>query len=176
MPWNTLSFRRRPAILVALIALATPIPTAFPAGAESAAVATGAQTMHATGTFDVKIRPLALDGPASDDRLGRMSIDKQYHGDLEGTGLGQMLTAQTTVETSAVYVAIERVTGVLAGRRGSFVLHHRGLMTKEGRSLEVSIVPDSGTGELAGIAGKLAIEIEGGIHRYALDYTLPGAP
>ena len=132
--------------------------------------------MHAHGTFEVKIKPLALDGPAADERLGRMSIEKQFHGDLVATGLGQMLTAMTSTEGSAAYTAVERVSGTLAGRQGSFALVHRGVMSRAGMELSVTIVPDSGEGELEGIAGQLAIVVAGGVHSYDLEYTLPDKP
>lgn len=130
----------------------------------------GTAMNHAKGEFEVKIKPLALDGPAEDASLGRMSIEKQFRGELEGTGMGQMLTFEREA-----YVAIERVTGTLAGKKGSFGLQHRGVMSEE-LGLLITIVPGSGTGELAGISGKLQITIEGGKHFYDLEYTLPAAP
>lgn len=131
---------------------------------------------HAAGPFDVKVSPLPLAGPAEDATLGRMAIEKQYHGDLEATANGQMLTASTEVKGSAAYVAIERVSGKLNGRTGTFALHHRGVMVRGEPHLEVTVVPDSGTGELAGLEGTLRIVIaEGGKHSYEFDYTLPEA-
>jgi hypothetical protein len=135
----------------------------------------GAMTARATGTFDVKLTPLPSDDK-SGSAVGRMSIDKQYHGDLEGTGRGAMLTAMTAVEGSAGYVAIERVEGKLEGRSGAFVLQHSGIMTRGAPTLTITVVPDSGTGALAGIAGRLSIEIAGGKHSYVLEYTLPAGP
>ena len=129
---------------------------------------------HASGPFEVKLSPQAPDDKAADAALGRMSIDKLFHGDLEGTSKGQMLTAGTDVKGSAGYVAIERVTGTLHGRRGSFVLQHDGTMTRGAPQLAVNVVPDSGTGELVGLAGALRIIIEDGRHSYELDYTLDG--
>ena len=102
-----------------------------------------------------------------------MSIDKTFHGDLEATSHGEMLTAMTGVKGSAVYVAIERVTGTLNGKRGSFVLHHRGVMHDGEQELEVIVVPDSGTGELEGISGEMKIRIEDGKHFYDFKYGLP---
>ncbi len=128
---------------------------------------------HATGEFDVKITPQPLSGPAEDATLGRLAIEKEFRGDLTGSGKGQMLTAGTEVEGSAVYVAIERVSATLAGRSGSFALHHRGIMTRGEPELSVQVVPDSGTGELAGIEGTLHILIEGKKHRYDFEYALP---
>lgn len=130
-------------------------------------------TRHARGAFEVKMVP--LDGADQVDGItvGRMSLDKQFTGDLEAEGKGQMLTAMTGVEGSAVYVAIERVTGTLQDRSGSFVLHHRGVMDRGAQELSIRIVPDSGAGELAGIAGEMTIAIADGRHAYDLAYTLP---
>jgi hypothetical protein len=133
-------------------------------------------TRHATGPFDVTIQPQPLAGPAEDPGLGRLSIEKSYHGDLEATAHGQMLTAATDVQGSAAYVAIERVSGTLQGRTGTFALHHRGVMTRGEPQLEIAVVPDSGTGGLAGLAGTLRVVIEGGKHSYDFEYTLPEAP
>jgi hypothetical protein len=127
---------------------------------------------HVSGTFDVKIIPLAPDDKAADPTLGRMSIDKQFHGDLGGTSKGQMLTAGTDVKDSAGYVAIERVTGTLQGRSGSFALQHSGTMTRGAPQLTITVVPDSGTGQLVGLAGKMTITIVDGKHLYDFEYTL----
>lgn len=129
----------------------------------------------ARGEFTVSLQPLELEGAAPADRRGRMSIDKQITGDLVATARGQMLTAMTEVQGSAVYVAIERVTGTLDGRDGSFVLHHRGIMERGQSSLSVSVVPDSGSGGLAGITGDFRIVIEDGKHTYEFEYSLPHA-
>lgn len=126
----------------------------------------------ATGTFEVQMKPLEQTEPAPGGSLGRLSLDKQFHGDLEAVGQGQMLTAMSDVQGSAAYVAIERVTGTLHGRAGSFALHHRGLMTRGEQSLEISIVPDTGTSELKGIKGTLKIRIEDKKHFYDLEYEL----
>jgi len=125
---------------------------------------------HASGSFEVQINPQAED-KAEGSSLGRMSIDKQFHGDLEATGKGEMLTAGTDTG-SAVYVAIERVTGMLQGRNGSFVLMHVGTMTRDAQQLTITVVPDSGTGQLAGLAGKLGITIIDRKHLYDFEYTL----
>ena len=127
---------------------------------------------HARGEFDVKVTPLALAGPAEDSTLGRMSIEKEFRGDLVASGSGQMLTAMTGVQGSAAYVAIERVSGMLEGREGSFALQHRGAMSRGAQEMLVTVVPDSGTGELAGISGTLHIIIEGKEHRYDFEYSL----
>lgn len=104
-----------------------------------------------------------------------MILDKQYHGDLEAAGKGQMLTAGTGVKGSGAYVAIERVTGTLQGRSGSFTLQHSGIMTHGVPQLMIAVVPDSGTDQLAGIAGKMTINIAAeGKHSYDFEYTLPG--
>ena len=129
-------------------------------------------TTRATGSFDVKITPIATDTPAEGSPLGRMSIDKQFHGDLEATSTGQMLTAGTSIKNSAGYLAIERVTGSLHGKRGTFALQHNATMTRGTGALNIIVVPDSGTGELTGLSGTLGIEIAGGKHAYVFEYTL----
>jgi hypothetical protein len=134
-------------------------------------------TTRATGTFDVKLKPL----PAYDDTpgttLGRMSLDKQFHGDLEATSRGEMLSAGTSVKDSAGYVAIERVTGTLNGARGTFVFQHSGTMKRGAPQLSVTVVPDSGTDQLAGLTGSFAIVIApDGKHSYEFDYSLPIPP
>lgn len=128
-------------------------------------------TAHATGPFEVKVT--AQDDKSEDPLLNRMTLDKHYHGDLEATGKGQMLTAGTDVKGSGAYVAIEKVSGTLSGRTGSFVLQHTGTMTQNTPHLTITIVPDSGTGQLKGITGKMAINIADGKHTYDLEYTLP---
>lgn len=126
----------------------------------------------ASGTFEVKMAPEAQDEVPAGVPLGRMSLDKQFHGDLEGTSTGQMLTAMTAVRGSAGYVAIERVSGTLHDRRGTFVLQHSGIMTRGAPQLVITVVPDSGTGELAGLAGTMKIDVADGNHSYALNYVL----
>jgi hypothetical protein len=127
---------------------------------------------QASGTFEVKLAPQSED-KGERSSLGRMSIDKQFHGDLEATSKGEMLTAMTEVKGSAGYVAIERVSGTLHSRKGSFVLLHRGIMSGGGQDLSVTVVPDSGSGELVGLAGKMDIKIADGKHSYEFEYTLP---
>ena len=105
-----------------------------------------------------------------------MSIDKQFHGDLEGTSQGQMLSAGTSTKGSAGYVAIERIAGTLHGRAGTFVLQHSGTMTRGAPELSVTVVPDSGTGQLVGLSGKLNIKIADGKHSYEFDYALTETP
>ena len=127
---------------------------------------------HATGTFDVKLAP-QTDDKNGDPSLSRMTIDKQFHGDLVGTSKGQMLAAGDA-KTSGVYVAIEKFNGTLKGRSGTFILHHTGLMTRGVPQLSIEVVPDSGTGQLAGLAGKMTINIAAdGKHSYEFEYTLP---
>lgn len=132
-------------------------------------------TKSVTGTFEVKMAPLPWEegGDAAGAALGRFSLDKKYAGPLEAIAAGQMLSARSPVEGSAGYVAIERVTGSLEGRRGSFVLQHTGTMGGGSMELSVRVVPDSGTDDLTGLAGTLAIRIEGGAHFYDLEYSLP---
>jgi hypothetical protein len=132
-------------------------------------------TKHATGTFEVKVNPEPPEDKAEGSTLGRMSFDKQFHGDIEGTSKGQMLTASTEVKGSAGYVAIERVTGTLNGHKGSFVLQHSGTMSKGGLQMSIIVVPDSGTGELVGLTGKMTIIIAEGKHSYDFEYSLPDA-
>jgi len=129
--------------------------------------------MQARGTFEVKLNPL----PAHDagSSLGRMSIDKQYHGDLEGTSQGEMLSVMTDVKGSAGYVAIERVSGTLNGHAGSFVLQHNATMNRSEPSLNIIVVPDSGSGDLTGLSGSMRIIIADGRHSYEFDYSLASA-
>jgi hypothetical protein len=125
----------------------------------------------ASGTFEVKLAPQT---PAhTDSAIGRMSIDKQFLGDLEGSSKGEMLAVQTEIKGSAGYVAMERVTATLAGRTGTFVLQHSGTMTRGEPHLDLTVVPDSATGELQGLTGRMSIDIRDGKHFYAFDYTLP---
>ena len=133
-------------------------------------------TKRVSGPFDVKVTPLAKDGGAVELPFGRMSIDKRYHGALEGTGVGQML-ATLDENSSGGYVALERVSGRLEGRSGGFVIQHSGLMTRGVPQLVISVVPDSGTGELKGLSGSMQIHIdEKGNHTYAFEYALADAP
>ena len=133
-------------------------------------------TTHAKGTFEVKVTPQTPDGKFEDATMGRMTLDKQFHGDLEATSKGQMLTAMSEVKGSGAYVAVERVTGTLNGRGGSFMLQHSGTMTHGVPQLSVTVVPDSGTGQLVGLTGKMEIIITNGKHSYDFEYTLPAAP
>ena len=130
---------------------------------------------NAAGAFDVKVEAQGEADKAEGSTLARYSLDKQYHGDLEGTAKGTMLTAGTDVKGSAGYVAIERVTGTLKGRSGSFVLQHSGTLTRGEPQQSITVVPDSGTGQLVGIAGKMTIIIAAGKHSYEFEYSLPAA-
>lgn len=125
----------------------------------------------ANGTFDVKLVPAPNAGLTEGSGIGRMTLDKLYHGPLAATGHGEFLSYRGAVPTSAVYVAIEKVEGKLDGREGSFALQHQGVMGGEYDGLRIIIVPDSGTGALAGIRGKVDIRIEDGKHFYSLDYS-----
>lgn len=130
---------------------------------------------NATGPFDVRITPRKPDSPEAEKaQLGRMSIDKQFHGDLEAASAGEMLSAMTAVKGSAGYVAIERVEGSLHGRTGSFVLQHNATMNRGVPQLAIAVIPDSGTGELEGLTGSMSIQIDNGAHSYSFEYSLPG--
>jgi hypothetical protein len=127
---------------------------------------------HASGPFEVKMTPQPPDENAGDAPIGRMTLDKQFHGDLEATSKGAMLAAGTAVQGSAGYVAMERVTGTLNGRSGTFVLQHSGTMNRGTPHLTLTVVPDSGTGELEGLAGSMTIDRVDGKHSYGFEYTL----
>ena len=129
-------------------------------------------TIHAIGTFEVKMNPQKPDDQVGDPSIGRMSLEKQFSGDLVGSSKGQMLAVQGTVAGSAAYVAMERFNGSLHGHSGSFALQHNGIMTRGAPQLIVTVVPDSGTGELATIAGTMTIDAASEKHLYTLDYTL----
>lgn len=129
---------------------------------------------HVTGSFEVKVTPQKPDTQiARAANLGRLTIDKRFHGDLEAISKGEMLATHTEVEGSAAYVALERVTGKLKGRTGSFVLQHSATMVRGKPASSVTVVPDSGTGELRGISGKMIITIApDGAHSYEFDYRV----
>jgi hypothetical protein len=135
-----------------------------------------AATIRASGTFEVKLVPQPAGDRPEAATLGRMAIDKRFHGDLEATSAGEMLTAGTDVKGSAGYVALERVSGTLHGRSGAFVLQHSGTMTRGAPQLTIRVVPDSGTGQLAGLAGTMAISVVDGKHSYDLEYSLAEIP
>lgn len=128
---------------------------------------------QATGTFEVKLTPQKADHPLAEAAgLGRMGIDKQFQGALEAVGQGEMLSILDREKGSGGYVAMERVTGTLDGRKGSFVLQHDATMNRGAAEMAIIIVPDTGTGELAGISGSMSVKIEGSQHYYYLDYAL----
>jgi hypothetical protein len=131
--------------------------------------------LQAKGTFEVKVTPAPSEEKTQGAAIGRMYLDKQFHGDLEATSTGQMLAVYGNVKGSGAYVAIEVVSGTLNGKKGSFALQHSGTMTAGNPQMSVIVVPDSGTDELTGIAGSMTIKIEGGKHFYEFDYTLPHA-
>ena len=149
--------------LVAAIVFASVVPTHYSQGAS--------MTQHAKGGFDVKIQPIDVYNKDEGASLARMSIDKQFHGDLEATSKGEMISAMGSVKGSAGYVAIERVTGTLAGRHGSFTLQHNATMTRGEPYLNIIVVPDSGAGELTGLSGKMNIVIANGKHSYEFEYS-----
>ena len=130
---------------------------------------------HARGTFEVKMTPQPADERTEAALIGRLLIDKQFHGDMEALSQGQMLAFRSAVEGSAGYVAMERVIGTLQGRTGAFVLQHTGTMAGGAQMLSVTVVPDSGTGQLTGLAGSMKIIIAEGKHSWEFDYTLPTA-
>jgi hypothetical protein len=130
--------------------------------------------MKARGTFEVTLAPQSAAAGVGDPTIGRMSIEKRFSGDLEGTSLGEMLAAGTDVKGSAGYVAMERVAGTIGGRRGTFALQHSGTMARGVPSLAIAVVPDSGTGELAGISGTMSITIVEKKHFYEFDYAIGG--
>ncbi len=129
----------------------------------------------AEGTFEVQLNPQPAGDNVEAAAIGRMSIDKQFHGDLEATSSGQMLSAVTDVQGSAGYVALERVDGMLHGKKGTFVLQHSGRMTRGTPQLTISVVPDSGTDDLSGLAGTMEILINQGNHSYDFTYTFDEA-
>jgi hypothetical protein len=160
--------------LVLCLTLGTSAWTTAQAAEERKAVMTTTAAQRAEGEFEVKLAPQAQDGGAG--APGRMLIDKRFHGALEAGSVGQMLAFSASVKGSAGYVALELVTGTLNGRSGSFVLQHSGTMDRGAPSLSVTVVPDSGTGELQGLSGRMNIRIEGGKHFYEFDYTLKPQP
>ncbi len=124
--------------------------------------------VEAVGTFDVTLTPVLSDNSS----IASMSIKKTFRGDLEGGSVGQMLAFRSDVKGSAGYVAMERVTGTLGGKRGSFTLQHSGSMDKGAQSLTVAVVPDSGSEELVGLTGTMDIIVEAGAHSYRFGYAL----
>jgi hypothetical protein len=170
--WPRISVGVIMVVCMSLGLAALQVPSSAPNSAQKGV----SMTIHAKGTFEVKITPQTPDGKFEDATMGRMTIDKQFHGDLEATSKGQMLSAMTEIKGSAGYVAMERVTGTLHGHSGSFVLQHSASMTRGVPLLSVTVVPDSGTGQLVGLTGKMDIVITAGKHSYDFEYTLPTTP
>ncbi|MGZ6162274.1 MAG: DUF3224 domain-containing protein [Myxococcaceae bacterium] len=158
------------ALVGALVVLSGPFRGAAAPGPDAGT--RGAHTVKATGRFDVKVAPVVNDAGTG---LGRMSLDKVFHGELDATSTGERLTAMGAGQGSGAYVAVERVTGTLLGKRGSFALVHRGVMAQGRQELSITVVPDSGTEQLQGLEGTLGIRIEaGGAHFYDFEGTLTG--
>jgi len=132
-------------------------------------------TTTASGSFEIELSPQQPDSGQEGSAVGRMRIDKQFHGDLEAVSKGQMLSFRSAVEGSAGYVAIEEVSGTLNGRRGTFVLQHSGTMTRGEPHLSLHVVPDSGTDQLEGLSGTMSIDIRDGGHFYGFEYSLADA-
>ena len=165
-------------VATSLLGMALCAAASLPAGVKSPASSSSENKEnrlpnHASGPFDVKLTPQILSEKSAEPTLGRMAIEKQYHGDLEATAKGEMLTVSTPEKGSGVYVAVEHVTGTLHGRKESFSLHHTGVMTRGTPDLKITVVPDSGTDQLAGLTGTLSIKIDNGKHSYQFDYSLP---
>jgi hypothetical protein len=158
--------RRTSLQLLAITLAALPSLTVFSQGASR-------MSAVAKGSFTVEMKPLSEPNAADGVSLGRMSLDKRFEGDLVAAGKGEMLTALTPVKGSAGYVAIERVTGTLHGRTGSFVFQHTGTMDRGAQQLSITVVPGSGTGALAGITGTFKLSIVEGKHFYEFEYSLP---
>ncbi|MET0552544.1 MAG: DUF3224 domain-containing protein [Vicinamibacteria bacterium] len=157
-----------PTIVVIALALAPFAAAETPTRKETT------MTQHARGPFDVKVLPQPADEKVGHPAVARMALDKKFHGDLEGVSLGQMLAFMGESQDSGSYVAVERVDGTLGGRKGTFALHHLGIMDKGAQNMTIGVVPGSATGELAGLSGTMKIIIApGGAHSYELDYELP---
>lgn len=129
--------------------------------------------MRATGSFEVKLNPLDIYSDSDEAKIGRMSIDKVFEGDLVGTSQGEMLSGGSPAEGSAGYVAIERVTGTLHGKLGTFLLQHSGTMTPESQELTITVIPGTAIDDLEGLSGRMGIEIRDGQHFYWFEYELP---
>ena len=128
---------------------------------------------HASGTFEVKVLPQTANEIETAAGIGRFTLDKQFQGELEGTSKGEMLASGGPQKGSGAYVALEMVTGKLNGREGTFVLQHNGTMTSTSTQMLITVVPDSGTGQLIGLEGKFLIKIVDKKHFYEFEYTLP---
>jgi hypothetical protein len=167
---------RLAAVCLAPLLLATP-STPAQTNPKSIPPKKAAMSPHATGSFEVKIDPQPADEKGGGPAIGRMFLDKQFHGDLEATSKGTMLAAGTGAKNSSGgYVALEIVTGSLKGRAGTFVLQHSATMNRGIPQLSITVVPDSATGQLTGLAGKMNINVAAGKHTYDFEYTLPENP
>jgi hypothetical protein len=164
---HTVFVRRSVIIALAMAALASTVSP------EVSAQGASRMSAIAKGMFTVEMKPQSEPNASDGVDLGRMSLEKRFEGDLAATSQGQMLTALTPVKGSAGYVAIERVTGTLGGRSGSFVFQHTGTMARGDQQLSITVVPDSGTGALAGISGSFKLHIVDGKHFYEFAYSLP---
>lgn len=131
---------------------------------------------HAVGTFDVKVTPVTPPSGAAENPISELSLDKQFHGPLEAASKGTMLASGNPAKGAGGYVAMEKVTGTLGGRKGSFVLQQSGTMKGGAAEMSVTVVPGSGTDQLAGLDGKMTIQISSGKHSYDFEYTLPQTP
>lgn len=164
------------AVIVGVLAgLATPTPAHAHASTEESVPRGAFMKHHATGPFDVQLIPQKADNPYAEGAgIGRLALDKRFHGALEATSQGEMIAFRTSIADSAGYVALERVTGTLDGRAGSFVLQHSSTMHRGIAAQSITVVPDSGTEALTGLSGSMTITIAaGGAHTYAFDYDLP---
>lgn len=132
-------------------------------------------TQHATGSFDVKMSPQTVTGQTADPDMGQMAMRKTWEGDLDGTSTGTMIGAGAPAKGSAGYVAMEKFTGTLAGRKGSFVIQQFGTMSNNNLQMTVAVVPATGTDQLEGLSGTMTIRTNNGQHYYDLDYSLPAA-
>ncbi len=162
------------AIIAAAVVVAPPVQTSATTPPKTSAPTSMTNTTTISGTFDVKMTPQSSAVEAA--QIGRFSLDKAYHGDLEATAAGEMIAVMTGEKGSAGYVAIERVTGTLAGRKGTFALQHSATMDRGTANLTIVVIPDSGTDGLTGISGTMGIRVEaGGKHFYDFTYALPPA-
>ena len=128
--------------------------------------------MKISGKFEVSLEPMETYSKSVDgSTLARMSIDKIFHGELSAESKGEMLSAMTTVKGAAGYVAIEQVTGSLAGKQGSFILQHFGVMSNSEDRLILEVIPNSATGDLTGLIGSMLIRMEDGQHYYDFEYS-----
>lgn len=160
--------------IIAALALTMPLPAASAANPDTTQPEASPMNHRATGPFDVKLIPQQADNPqAQAAGIDRMALDKRFHGALEATSAGEMIAFRTARPDSAGYVALERVDGRLDGRKGTFVLQHSSTMARGVPTQSITVVPDSGTGELAGLRGSMTIEIgAGGAHAYVFDYAI----